>query len=226
MLSKETSARALRSLFGKCPVADLDLLFETLDTRSRMSVFRRLREVGYFSSYSHSGRYYTLASIPEFDDHGLWRFQSAGFSRFGTLRSTIANRVEEADAGCTHTELEALLQIPVYNTLLKLVRAGQVRREEFDRAYLYLSIEPARGAEQLALRQLQAAQEAQVPPLPAREAVLLVLVEALHASEGLAPASVVARRMVARGEGVTAEQVARVYAHFGLEPGKKTAQPP
>ena len=226
MLSRETSVRALRGLFGKCPVADLNLLFETLDTRSRMSVFRRLREVGYLSSYSHSGRYYTLASVPAFDEHGLWRFQDVGFSRFGTLRSTIANRVEEIDAGCTHAELEALLRIPVYNTLLKLVRAGEVRREGLERAYLYVSDDPERGAQQLALRQRRVAQEDQVPPLPARETVLRVLVEALHASEGLAPASVVSKRLVACGEGVTAEQVARVYAHFGLEPGKKTAPPP
>lgn len=226
MLSRETSVRALRSLFGKCPVADLELLCETLETRSRMSVFRRLREVGYFSSYSHSGRYYTLASIAEFDEHGLWRFQDAGFSRFGTLKSTLAHRVEETDAGCTHAELEALLRIPVYNTLLKLVRAGEVRREALDRAYLYLSVDPERGAQQLALRRRQVSQDAQAAPSPSRETVLLVLVEALHASEGLAPASVVAKRLVARGEGVTTEQVAQIYAHFGLEAGKKTAVPP
>lgn len=65
MLDKTSAARALRSLFRRTLVADIDELFRTLDTRSRMSVFRRLNEVGYRSSYTHSGRYYTLSGYPE-----------------------------------------------------------------------------------------------------------------------------------------------------------------
>jgi hypothetical protein len=226
MLSKAASAKAIRRLFRGRLVADLDDLFEALDTHSRMSVFRRLRDVGYLSSYTHRGRYYTLADIPTFDEYGLWRYQAIGFSRLGTIKATIAQRVEEAEAGCTHRELEALLQIQVYDTLLELVRTGRVRREPIDGLYLYLSTDPDRGSRQLAMRRQQVAQVAQVPTLPPRETVLLVLVEALHASEGLAPDSVVARRLVARGSDVSADQVAHVYAHFGLEPGKKTAVPP
>lgn len=226
MLSRDTSPKALRRLFRGHRVADLDDLFEVLDTRSRMSVFRRLRDVGYLSSYSHRGRYYTLADIPDFDEYGLWRYQAIGFSRFGTIKSTIAHWVEEDVTGCTHAELEGLLRIPVYDTLLELVRAGRIRRETAGGTYLYLSVDRERGAQQLVLRRQQVAQDAQDPPLPARETVLLVLVEALRASEGLAPASVVAKRLVAYGEGVTAEQVAHIYAHFGLEAGKKTVAPP
>lgn len=219
-------AKQTARLFKRTKVMDMRTLEEASGQRSRRSLFRDLVRLSYFSSYSHSGRFYTLASIPEFDKYGLWRFQGVGFSRFGTLKNTIAHRVEETDMGCTHGELEALLHLRVHDTLLKLVRARAVRREEFDSTYLYLSTDPARGAEQLARRQLQAVQDAHASRLPARETVLLVLVEALHASEGLAPASVVSKRLVACGEGVTAEQVERIYAHFGLEPGKKTAPPP
>jgi len=227
MLSKDASPKALRRLFRRRQVADLDDLFEALDTRSRMSVFRRLTDVGYLSSYSHRGRYYTLADIPDFDEDGLWRYQAIGFSRFGTIKETVARRVEEVEAGSTHSELEALLRIKVHDTLLELVQAGRIRRERAGGAYLYVSADPERGAQQLALRhQLLLLQDAQAPKLPAREVVLLVLVEALHASEGLASASIVARRLLARGEVVTPEQVALVYAHFGLAPGKKTAAPP
>ena len=226
MLSKDESTKALRRLFQGRQVADLDELCEVLDTRSRMSVFRRLRDLGYLSSYSHRGRYYTLAHIPDFDQDGLWRYHAIGFSRFGTIKETIARRVEEAEAGATHSELEALLRLKVYDALLELVQAGRLCRERVGATYLYLSSEPDRGARQLALRRQQLARDAQSPARPAQEAVLLVLVEALHASEGLPAAAVVARRLVARGEVVTTEQVARVYAHFGLQPGKKTAAPP
>ena len=39
---------------------------------SNMTAWRLLRRHGYFTSYNHNARYYTLAGIPEFDQHGLW----------------------------------------------------------------------------------------------------------------------------------------------------------
>ncbi|MBD3291474.1 MAG: hypothetical protein GF393_01010 [Armatimonadia bacterium] len=225
MLPKDASIQALHDLFRKHLVADLDVLFDALDTRSRMSVFRRLKEIGYLSSYTHTGRYYTLADIPKFDAFGLWFHQAIGFSRFGTLKATIAQLVDEADAGCTHAELEALLRLRVYNTLLLLVHAGQVRRDAVGGSYVYVSIDEERASRQLDARRQQAVQVARPSHLPPDDVVLLVVVEALHASDGLAAASVVAARLVSRGENVAAAQVEQVYEHFGLEPGKKTAAP-
>ena len=225
MLSKDAAHHALRTLFRKRPVADLAILFEALDTRSRMSVFRRLRERGYFSSYTHTGRYYTLANIPEFDQYDLWRYEAIGFSRWGTLRATVAHRVENAPTGCTHAELEALLRVRVYNTLLALLRAREVRREAVAGTYLYLSVDESRAVQQLDARRQQLAQGIEPLPLPAQELVVLVLVEALHASEGLAAPSVIASRLTAHGQPVTLEQVERVYQHFRLEAEKKTAAP-
>jgi len=225
MLPKDASIQALQNLFRKRLVADLGVLFDALDTRSRMSVFRRLREIGYFSSYTHTGRYYTLADIPEFDDFGLWYHQAIGFSRFGTLKATVVQLVEDADAGCTHSELEALLRLRVYNTLLLLVHAGQVHREPVGGTYVYLSIDEERASRQLDARRRQATQAVRPSHLPPDDIVLLVVVEALHASDGLAAAPVVAARLAARGKDVAAAQVEQVYEHFGLEPGKKTAAP-
>ena len=50
-----------------------------------ISVFRKLRELAYSSSYSHRGKYYTLDEIARFDAMGLWSFRSVWFSRHGTL---------------------------------------------------------------------------------------------------------------------------------------------
>jgi hypothetical protein len=93
VLNKSDSNKAIKKLFRRFPIADLDTLFKTVKTSSRMSIFRRLREIGYFSSYTHTGRYYTLADIPQFDDYGLWIHQGIGFSQFGTLRATIVQLV-------------------------------------------------------------------------------------------------------------------------------------
>jgi len=108
MLDKTASTRVLKKLFNRFPVSDLDMLSRTLKTNSRMSIFRRLREIGYFSSYTHAGRYYTLAHIPQFDDYGLWIHQGIGFSRVGTLKATIVELVDRAPSGLAHIELNTM----------------------------------------------------------------------------------------------------------------------
>ena len=55
-----------------------------------MTVFRKLRQLSYLSSYSHRGKYYTLAEIARFDQLGLWSHHGALFSRHGTLLNTCA----------------------------------------------------------------------------------------------------------------------------------------
>ena len=47
MLPPKQSAEVLVKMFRKKYIANLDELFEVLDTRSRMSVFRRLKPLGY-----------------------------------------------------------------------------------------------------------------------------------------------------------------------------------
>ncbi len=226
MLSKKASHHALRVLFGKRHLADIDTLFRTLGTRSRMSVFRRLREIGYLSSYTHTGRYYTLAEIPDFDEHGLWRHEEIGFSRFGTLKATVVHRVVHAEGGCTRGELEALLRVQVFSTLHRLIIARELGREMIGRTYLYVCSDEERARCQLDARQQRMESETLGSTRPSDEVVLLVLVEALHASEGLPTAPVVAERLVARGEAVAIEQVEHIYAEFQLVPENKMAAPP
>jgi hypothetical protein len=226
MISKDAAFEAIHRLFQQQPVVDLPVLFATLKTDSRMSVFRRLKEVGYLSSFTHSGSYYTLTGIPEFNEHGLWFHQGIGFSRTGTLKGTLVDLVDVADAGRTHPELEALVRVRAHNALLELLHERKIARERLDRLYLYVSVDGTRAAEQVEGRHRAAAKAVDMEqPLPV-ELVIAVLVEALQASEGLASGSVVASRLTARGQAVTREQVERVYAEFRLSPGKKTAEPP
>jgi hypothetical protein len=44
------------------------------------STRRFLGEVGYFSSFTHNGKWYTLRSSPHFDQDGLWFHDVIGFS--------------------------------------------------------------------------------------------------------------------------------------------------
>jgi hypothetical protein len=58
MLLPEESNKALLKMFQKKYIAVLDDLYHVLDTNSRMSVFRRLKALGYLTSFTDAGRYY------------------------------------------------------------------------------------------------------------------------------------------------------------------------
>ncbi len=117
MLSPKVSRKVFIKMFRKKYIVTIDELFHVLDTHSRMSVFRRLKPIGYLTSFTDAGRYYTLPDIPKFDPLGLWFYQGVGFSRAGTLKSTVIDLVNLSEAGMTPTEALNLLRLRVPNSL-------------------------------------------------------------------------------------------------------------
>ena len=69
-------------------MATLEELKRALGTTSTMTVFRKLKALGYRTSYSHRGKYYTLGEIPRFDEQGLWSHRGVGFFRHGNPLDT------------------------------------------------------------------------------------------------------------------------------------------
>ena len=68
---------------------------------SAMTAWRLLRQVGYCRSYNYNSIYFTLATTPEFDDHGLWAYQDIRFSKWGTLPETMIVVIERSPGGMT-----------------------------------------------------------------------------------------------------------------------------
>ena len=133
------SADSLRTLLRQRKTATLDELKQALGTSVDMTVFRKLAELAYRSSYSHGGRYYTLDEIASFDDLGLWSHRSAWFSRFGTLLATLETLVGTSDAGYFAHELKECLHVEVKAPLWRLVNNGRLVREKVAGLYLYCS---------------------------------------------------------------------------------------
>jgi hypothetical protein len=220
MLSPTESSHALPALFRDRRIADLPMLFQALRTQSRMSVFRRLSPLGYLTSYSHAGRFYTLPDIPVFDQDGIWRYQGVGFSRHGSLKATVTHLVEQADAGRTHRELQVRLLVRVHNTLLELVRQERIRRQSILGQYLYVSADAARADLQARLRRQQLeAGVGQVIDVTA-PVLIEVLLELVQGAGVRLDPSLMAERIRARGMAVTAEQVEEIFLRHGV---KKTA---
>lgn len=215
MLDREASCLALERLFAHRPVADLPQLGRTLGTGSRMSVFRRLSTLGYRSSYTHTGRYYTLSTIPQFDIDGLWRFEGIGFSRDGTLKATVRRLVETSEAGRTQQELQMRLGVRVHNPLLDLVKAKHLRRDLLEREYVYVAAVRKHATEQMGRRR-------SVPTAPTALTIEVeVLLEVIHGTRlSLPDVPTMAARLAARGIVASVAEVAAVLERHGL---KKTA---
>ena len=131
--------QALKQFFDRHKIATLDQLREALGNPARCTLFRKLSDLQYLSSYSHRGKYYTLRSIARFSPKGLWSFRSVWFSRFGNLLNTAEALVERSDAGYSAGELKDIVQIKTKHALTQLVREKRLEREKFDSAYIYLS---------------------------------------------------------------------------------------
>ncbi|MHC4207428.1 MAG: hypothetical protein ACYSTT_22455 [Planctomycetota bacterium] len=220
MLSKNESRDALQKLFQRHMVVDINDLFRSLKTSSRMSVFRRLRDLEYLSSYSHAGRYYTLLDIPQFDDNGLWFHQNRGFSKFGTLRTTIIEILNASVSGMTHSQLYHMLRVRVQDTLLSLVRAEKIGRQEIQGKYLYVGADAQRAGKQL--EQYRTFVEP-AKPLP-MTLVIEVLVETLYAGQVKIAASLIAERLFARGLHISVDQIEQVFSKYGIDTQKKRAR--
>lgn len=152
MKTEQFKAEDLANLLYERTIATMDELKAALKTDVYLTVLRKLQKLGYITSYSHRGRYYSLKELAQFDDRGLWGFGPALFSIHGTLLATSEAFVMQSDAGYYATELENLLEVSVKETLLSLYRKGRVSREMFGNRYLYCSSDPEEMKRQLALR--------------------------------------------------------------------------
>jgi len=163
------ASEVLRSFLRRKQIATLEELKQSLGTNSTMTVFRKLKTLGYRTSYCHRGKYYTLAEIPRFDEQGLWSCRGICFSRDGTLLATAQRFVEQAPAGFTASELQARLSVEVKQTLLQLYQHHRVDRSLVGDVYVYFSHEGERKREQRLQREAQpAAQEIEEPTVEAK----------------------------------------------------------
>jgi len=135
----------LRCLLQQRKIATMDELKETLGSAADVTVFRKLAGLGYRTSYSHRGRYYTLDELAHFDALGLWSFRQVFFSRYGTLVATLEEVVGAAEADHDVTESEAVLQVGTKDALVSLVREGRLTREKVAGLSTYPQMSPHVG---------------------------------------------------------------------------------
>jgi hypothetical protein len=129
----------LEEYFRHNKIATMADLKAVLNSNVNMTIFRKLNQLSYYSSYSDQGKYYALAKHIKFDAQGLWSFRGVLFSKYGTLRSSVKAFVEKSKAGYSVTELSELLHVAVKKPLLTLYRNHQLYRDKISASYIYFS---------------------------------------------------------------------------------------
>ncbi len=138
-----------------------------LGTSVKMTALRKLRTMGYRSSYSHAGKYYTIDEIAQFNEHGLWTYNRVHFSTDGTLVETLYRLIEGSTKGYFASELQDLLKVRIHDPLFKLYSQKRVDRRQIGSAFLYLST--SHGTKQFAERKqlVESTVESKLLHLPA-----------------------------------------------------------
>lgn len=145
----------LATLLRDQKIATMPQLKRALGTSVTFTVLRKLTPLGYRTSYSHSGTYFTLDSLAHYDAQGLWSYHGIHFSQHGTLLNTAATLVANAPAGYFTDELDAVVQVATKDALRQLVQKNRLYRGELAGRYLYCAKERGRRQEQWAARQAQ-----------------------------------------------------------------------
>jgi hypothetical protein len=169
--------QSLRKHLLRSRIADMPGLKKALGTSTDLTVFRKLKELGYLSSYTHRGRFYTLPEIAQFSDEGLWSHDAVWFSRQGTLVSTVESWVHQSPQGWFADQLADRLHVEVYDPLGDLVQQGRLRRTEIDGRFLYTSADS-----RLSKDQIRSRRSAQTVPLVADTAAVQVSPDELKAT--------------------------------------------
>lgn len=204
-----TSNDIFRSFASRTVVSRAELLQQY--GCSPMTLWRRLREVGYLTSYNYNAQYYTLSRIPQFDDHGLWSYRDIRFSKWGTLPETVVAVIERSPGGMTAQELAELLHVRNPKPLLtQLMHKQQLWREALGRSFVYLAVERSRHEQQFRRR----IEQAPVWPLPEPQQIVSLLVEMIRHPQQ-SPQQW-ARRLARRDIRLGMQDIKAVIEHYDL----------
>jgi hypothetical protein len=217
MPSDAKPTQRLLSIFAVQPCWMIEALAAEMQY-SVASTRRFLAKVGYYSSITHNGKWYTLHTIPKFNRDGLWFSNDIGFSRFGSLTRTLVQLTARSAAGMTAEQLGEKVRCRCHSVLVRLCREGKLQRQKQGASHVYFSMDPP-----IAAAQRQAMRNETSAPLPA-EIALLVLAECIrHPDFSLKQlADAIARRTNVT---VSVAQIERLFKQHGLKKTARTTAP-
>jgi len=153
MANQTDPQNQLSELFRQKKCYTIKQLSHHLDY-SLISIRRFLKVIGYYSSFTHNSKWYTLRSIPSFDNNGIWFYQEIGFCKHGNLNQTIGRFIEKSFQGLTAKDLFNILSVPCHPVLNQMYKKEKIDRFNTPKGFVYLSVSESK--KQLQLKRLQA----------------------------------------------------------------------
>jgi hypothetical protein len=134
----------VQAKFRQDKIMTIEKLMDVLQC-SAITVRRRLKKWEAFTSINKNGRYYTLPEIPEFDGNGLWKYQSALFSKHGNLRQTIIALVRKSQKGLSAADISQTIEIPSTSSYFSQIKNSDgIKREKHQGRFFYFADSPAK----------------------------------------------------------------------------------
>ncbi len=211
----EKAISLIKKFYKKRKHAQLADLSIVLGTQSRMSIFRKMRQLNYISSYTHKGKYYTIPDAIHFDEHGLWIHESIGFSEHGNLKQTITALIESSYNGKTQSELQAILCVKVHNSLLSLYKEHLIDRVKLNGINIYTSSEKTASKQQLAQRGSGAIDTSE--GLPPDWVIIEVLVAIIQSRKIEIDTSLILNIIRSKNSEISLTQINRVISMLDLK---------
>ncbi len=182
------------------------------------SVRRFLTQMGYCSSFTHNGGWYTLRSIPRFGRDGLWFYSDIGFSRAGSLTNTLVDLTNRSVAGMTAEQLGAKLRCRCHSVLVQLFRQGRLQRQKIGPSHVYLAVDL-----DIAAVQRQTFENLSEIRFPAEIAVLILAEFIRHPDSSFDQLG----KTISRKTSITvkAGQIEKLFDQHGLKKTMRTGAP-
>ena len=185
-----------------------------------ITVRRLLNQIGYFRSYTHNGKWYTLRTSPEFNRDGIWHHRGIGFSKHGSLTATIIHLAARSPAGLSARELADKLEHPCHAVLTNLHKNGELDRIKAGGEFRYLSTQQPMNRRQ---REQSAVEQPPGPPaVLSTQAAVFVLIDHIK-NPVLSFPQIAANVQKQHHIAVAAESIGRFFDEHGL---KKTPEAP
>ena len=142
MVAKITTEK-MQNLFDQKQIWSSQQLIAHFDCTFQC-LWRNLRHIKYFTSYTHNAKYFTIANIPEFDKNGIWFFDDpvigkVGFTKYFSANKLIVSLITSSTSGMCENEISAVTKIRVFNQLNTLSKKSIIKKLKLGGRYRYFS---------------------------------------------------------------------------------------
>ncbi len=220
MPNPESSAgdNEISVFFSSCnPTNTIGLLLRKSGLSLR-TLRRRMKDCKVISSYNANSSFYTLPSLVDFDSQGLWHYQNASFSIWGSLATTIKHLVDNSSAGYTAAELSGILHVKTDDFLRILAKKNKVDKVRPVFLTIYVAIDNKISRKQIQNRtRLSSETAAAKSKLPRNTEQIMILTEIILTENLTVDAGEICRRINKKGHKLNSEQIDNVINYYGLK---------